>query len=107
MEQYQCGHSAARLELQVLIQPHQQGPGIGALALTYVAAILPTVKVQAVADPDRRVSAKQLALSLPNHAWRTITWRDGSAAPLRSRFARVQVRTEPSTNARHARKRRC
>src|SRR6201989_2098912 len=67
--------------------------GIGALALTYVAAILPTVKVRAVADPDRRVSAKQLALSLPNHAWRTITWRDGSAAPLRSRFARVQVRT--------------
>src|SRR6201981_347325 len=47
--------------------------GIGALALTYVAAILPTVKVRAVADPDRRVSAKQLALSLPNHAWRTIT----------------------------------
>src|SRR5262245_38815012 len=34
--------------------------GIGALALTYVAAILPTVKVRAVADPDRRVSAKQL-----------------------------------------------
>src|ERR1700746_342576 len=73
--------------------------GIGALALTYVAAILPTVKVRAVADPDRRVSAKQLALSLPNHAWRTITWRDGSAAPLRSRFARVQVRTAPSTGA--------
>src|SRR5215471_17032148 len=37
--------------------------------------------------------------SLPNHAWRTITWRDGSAAPLRSRFARVQVRTAPSTGA--------
>jgi SRSO17 transposase len=73
--------------------------GIGALALTYVAAILPTVKVRAVADPDRRVSAKQLALSLPNHAWRTITWRDGSAAPQRSRFARVQVRTAPSTGA--------
>src|SRR5271170_2405211 len=62
---------------------------IGALALTYVAAILPTVKVRAVADPDQRVSAKQLALSLPKHAWRTITWRDGSAAPLRSRFARA------------------
>jgi hypothetical protein len=45
--------------------------GIGALALTYVAAILPTVKVRAVADPDWRVSAKQLALNLPNHAWRT------------------------------------
>jgi hypothetical protein len=27
----------------------------GALALTYVAAILPTVKVRAVADPDERI----------------------------------------------------
>ena len=53
--------------------------GIGAQALTYVAAILPTVKVRAVGDPDRRVSAKQLVLSLPNHTWRTITWGDGSA----------------------------
>jgi SRSO17 transposase len=72
---------------------------IGALALTYVAAILPTVKVRAVADLDERVSAKQLALSLPKHAWRTITWRDGSAAPLRSRFARVRVRIAPGKGA--------
>jgi DDE superfamily endonuclease len=73
--------------------------GIGALALTYVAAILPTVKVREVGDPDRRVSAKQLALTLPNHTWRTITWRDGSADPLRSRFARVRVRTAPIRGA--------
>jgi SRSO17 transposase len=73
--------------------------GIGALALTYVAAILPTVKVRAVADPDERVSVKQLARGLPKHAWRTITWRDGSAAPLRSRFARVLVRTAPIRGA--------
>src|SRR6516164_7829070 len=65
---------------------------IGALALTYVAAILPTVKVRAVADPDERVSAKALALGLPKHAWRTIIGLDGSADPLRSRFARVRVR---------------
>jgi SRSO17 transposase len=70
-----------------------------ALALTYVAAILPTVKVRAVADPDARVSAKELALGLPKHAWRTITWRDGSADPLRSRFARVRVRTAPIRGA--------
>ena len=80
--------------------------GIGALALTYVAAILPTVKVRAVADPDERVSAKALALGLPKHAWRTITWRDGSADPLRLRFARVRVRTAPIRGA-AARKRRC
>src|ERR1700745_2917745 len=96
---------AAGVARGVVLMDASYGPtsalraGIGALALTYVAAILPTVKVRAVADPDRRVSAKQLALSLPNHAWRTIPWRDGSAAPLRSRFARVQVRTAPSTGA--------
>ena len=73
--------------------------GIGALALTYVAAILPTVKVRAVADLDERVSAKELALGLPKHAWRTITWRDGSADPLRSRFARARVRTAPIRDA--------
>jgi hypothetical protein len=58
-----------------------------------VAAILSTVKVRAVADPDARVSARELALGLPKHDWRTITWPDGSADPLRSRFARVRVRT--------------
>jgi DDE superfamily endonuclease len=48
--------------------------GIGALGLTYVAAILSTVKVRAAADPHDRVSVKALALGLPNHAWRTITF---------------------------------
>ena len=48
-----------------------------------------------MADPDERVSARELALGLPKHAWCTITWRDGSADPLRSRFARVRVRTAP------------
>jgi hypothetical protein len=39
---------------------------------------------------------KTLALRLPKHAWRTITWREGSAEKLTSRFARVRVRTAPS-----------
>jgi SRSO17 transposase len=73
--------------------------GIDALGLNYVAAILPTVKVRAVKNPQRRVSVKELALSLPKHAWRTITWREGSAAPLRSRFARLRVRTAPGRGA--------
>src|SRR5277367_5243835 len=38
------------------------------------------------------VSVKQLALALPRRAWQTIGWREGSAAPLSSRFARVRVR---------------
>jgi SRSO17 transposase len=38
------------------------------------------------------VSAKQLALSLPPEAWHNISWREGSLAKLRSRFAAVRVR---------------
>jgi SRSO17 transposase len=38
------------------------------------------------------ISAKELALSLPKPAWRQITWREGSNAPLVSRFAAVRVR---------------
>ena len=37
-------------------------------------------------------SAKQLALSLPAKAWKTVTWREGTRHPLRSRFAAVRVR---------------
>jgi SRSO17 transposase len=73
--------------------------GISALGLTYVAAILPTIKVRAVTAPQERVSVKQLALGLPKHAWRTITWREGSAEKLTSRFARVKVRTAPIRGA--------
>jgi len=73
---------------------------ISALALTYVAAILSTVKVHAAADRDAlRLSVKALALSLPKHAWRTITWREGTADRLRSRFARVRVRIAPARGA--------
>ncbi len=38
------------------------------------------------------VSVKELALSLPAKAWRTVTWREGCAEPLTSRFARLRVR---------------
>jgi hypothetical protein len=38
------------------------------------------------------VSVKELALGLPKSAWRTIKWREGTAEPLSSRFARVRVR---------------
>ena len=38
------------------------------------------------------VSVKELALGLGKKAWRTINWREGSAEPLSSRFARVRVR---------------
>ena len=76
--------------------------GITALELTYAAAIVPTVKVRPARahDPkERRVSVKDLALSLPKHAWRTITWREGTNELLRSRFARVRVRVAPIRGA--------
>jgi SRSO17 transposase len=74
--------------------------GVSALALTYVAAIVSTVKVRAAGDRDAtRVSVKELALGLPKHAWRTITWREGTADRLRSRFARVRVRIAPMRGA--------
>jgi len=43
-------------------------------------------------DEPELVSAKKVALGLPKQAWRTVTWREGSADQLTSRFARVRVR---------------
>ena len=40
----------------------------------------------------RPLSVKALALRQPKSAWQTITWREGTAAPLSSRFARLRVR---------------
>jgi SRSO17 transposase len=76
--------------------------GVSALGLSYVAGIVATVKVVAAPKqgaPERRMSVKELALTLPKHAWRTITWREGTNERLRSRFARVRVRTAPIRGA--------
>src|SRR5437868_5218028 len=43
-------------------------------------------------DEPELVSGKKVALGLPKQAWRTVTWREGSADQLSSRFARVRVR---------------
>ena len=43
-------------------------------------------------DKHKPASVKELALALPKRAWRTITWREGTAEKLSSRFARVRVR---------------
>jgi len=74
---------------------------ITALGLTYVAAITSTVKVAKAKDPKPpRASVEELALRLPKHAWRTITWREGTNEPLRSRFARVRVHASPTRGRR-------
>jgi SRSO17 transposase len=38
------------------------------------------------------VSVKQLAMSLPPEQWTNVSWREGSAGKMRSRFAAVRVR---------------
>jgi SRSO17 transposase len=76
--------------------------GITVLGLTYAAAIIPTVMVRRVSDRgelEHRLSVKSLALRLPKHAWREITWREGTNEKLSSRFARVRVRTAPIRGA--------
>jgi SRSO17 transposase len=88
--------------------------GLGELGLSYIAAVRPNTGVWAPGtaplppkpwsgrgrQPNRLrrdaehqpVSVAALARDLPEAAWSTVTWRDGSAAPLSSRFARRRVR---------------
>jgi len=76
--------------------------GVSALGLSYVAAISRTMKVQAASAGGKRgarMSAKELATGLPTHAWRTVTWREGTNERLASRFARVRVHTSPIRGA--------
>jgi SRSO17 transposase len=87
---------------------------ITALGLTYAAGILSTTTVWAQGarplpakpwsgrgrppklmrrdDKHRPVAVRALAFGLPKRAWRTLAWREGTAEPLRSRFARLRVR---------------
>src|SRR3982751_530206 len=87
---------------------------IGALGLSYVAGIPPQTSVWPLetaplpplpwSGRGRRpklmrrdaehhpVSVKALARGLPQACWQTISWREGSAGALTSRFARVRVR---------------
>jgi DDE superfamily endonuclease len=77
--------------------------GISALEFKYVAAVVANVKVRQTSErgaPEPRLSVKQLALTVPKHAWRTITWREGTNDRLRSRFARVRVHTSPTRGRR-------
>ena len=43
-------------------------------------------------ETHKPISAKDLALGLPNKAWRRVTWREGTNTKLASRFAAVRVR---------------
>jgi len=80
--------------------------GVSALGLAYVAGIQSNDLVfdpDADIEPDRPspkkgrgddpevISAKDVALRLPAGVWRRIEWREGTNAPLASRFARVRL----------------
>ncbi len=88
---------------------------ISGLGLQYVAGVLSSTSVwppgveplppkpytRGLGRPTKRlrrdethqpVSVMHMALSLPKKAWRVITWREGTNAKLKSRFARLRVR---------------
>jgi len=87
---------------------------IAALGLSYIAGIQPQTTVwpqgqgplppkawsgrgrptsRMRRDPEHQpMQVKALALGLPEAAWETITWREGSADWLTSRYARLRVR---------------
>ena len=93
--------------------------GIAALGLAYSVGIRPVVAVwrpgEAPAGPRPRkrkrgpwpkgqgparhphtpVQAQDLARELPESAWATIGWREGTNTPLAGRFARLRLRTAP------------
>jgi SRSO17 transposase len=88
--------------------------GITAAGLPYVAGILGTTSLwppgagplpaapwsgrgrppkRLRRDPGHQpLAAEDLAQALPADAWRSVTWREGTAGPLASRFAAVRVR---------------
>jgi SRSO17 transposase len=63
--------------------------GIRDLNLTYSVAVWARTLVDGGAG---KIKAQDLAAGLPKRAWKTVTWRQGVAEPLRSRFARLRVR---------------
>jgi SRSO17 transposase len=105
---------ASGLALGVLLMDLDYGrdsrlrASVSALGLSYVAGIQPNVLMWAPGTGPKRpgkrlnntgrrdepdlISANEVMLGLPKHAWRTIRWREGSADWLSSRFARVRVR---------------
>jgi len=94
-------HIALRTALRELALPYVGGilsnttvwgPGTGPLpAKLYPGRGRPTKQLRRDAE-HRPVKVKDLAFSLPTMAWKTITWREGTNLPLRSRFARLRIR---------------
>ncbi len=79
--------------------------GVTALGLSYVAGVLSNTLAFAPGHArgprqmppknarrqQHAASIKEIALGLPAEAWAQVEWREGAAAPLSGRFARVRV----------------
>ena len=61
------------------------------LELTYAVAVRGRTLVTTTTPGAKPMTAAALANGLPQRDWRTVTWRDGTNTPLRSRFQRVRV----------------
>jgi SRSO17 transposase len=88
-----CAAVTAKMARDAVLMDESYGTNSGlrraitGLGLGYPAAIISTVRVRPMREghaKPNRVSVEALARSLPKHAWRTITWREGSNAKLRS-----------------------
>jgi SRSO17 transposase len=62
------------------------------LELTYSVAVRDRALVAMTTPGAKPIRAADLAKSLRQRDWRTITWRNGTNTPLKSRFQRVRVR---------------
>ena len=80
---------------------HALREGIAGLGLQYAMGIRPATTVWRDEDDSRRPRARAprkplsvcaTAQALPATAWRSVTWREGTQKPLRSRFAALRVR---------------
>ena len=70
----------------------QEVDGLGITHNALVAALETAFRASRTGEiSGRPMTAADLAKSLPKRGWRTISWRDGTNAPLVSRFARVRV----------------
>src|SRR5215469_6847720 len=86
--------TALGLAYAAAIQPHTSvwAPGTGPLPpKPWSGRGRPTSRMRRDRE-HQPIQAKTLALSLPAQAWETITWREGTADWLVSRYARMRVR---------------
>lgn len=75
-------------------------PGVTPLPKAWSGRGRPPIRLRR--GPDHApLSAKDLAKALPEEAWQNVRWREGTNAPLSSRFAALRVRPAHHDHLRH------